>query len=60
MMNGQQRDILTKKLVALLGFEDGADDVLSHLLTIEAQSVSSLLQVASSDCFGLLRVLRTP
>jgi len=38
-MKEQQRAILNQKLVALLGFEDGADDVLSHLLTIEENAV---------------------
>ena len=39
-MDAQGRIILTKKLAALLEFEDGVDDVLEHLLTIEAQDVS--------------------
>lgn len=35
----QQQAILTKKLEVLLGFEDGAADVLEHLLTIESNAV---------------------
>jgi hypothetical protein len=33
------RAILTSKLAALLGFDDGADGVLDHLLTIESVEV---------------------
>ena len=32
---------LTKQLAVLLGFEDGADDVLEHLLTIESSKVGT-------------------
>jgi hypothetical protein len=34
-------EILTRQLVALLGFDDGADDVLDHLLTVESSEVSA-------------------
>ena len=40
-MDEQQRKTLASKLSALLGFEDGADDVLAHLLTIQTQDVSA-------------------
>ena len=39
-MDERQRKTLTSKLSALLGFEDGADDVLAHLLSIQPQDVS--------------------
>lgn len=39
-MDERQRKTLTSKLSALLGFEDGADDVLAHLLSIQQQDVS--------------------
>lgn len=32
---------LEKTLGKLLGFDDGADDVLDHLLTIESEEVSA-------------------
>lgn len=32
--------VLLKELADLLGFEDGAEDVLGHLLTIESSEVS--------------------
>jgi len=35
------KEILTAKLANLLGFEDGASDVLEHLLTIETDEASS-------------------
>ena len=35
----EQRTILTAKLASLLGFEDGVDDVLEHLLSIESKEV---------------------
>jgi hypothetical protein len=31
--------ILTKQLADLLGFDDGASDVLEHLLSIESRAV---------------------
>jgi hypothetical protein len=34
-------EILTRQLVTLLGFDDGADDVLDHLLTVESREVSA-------------------
>jgi hypothetical protein len=35
-----QKEILVQRLSALLGFEDGASDVLEHLLSIESSDVS--------------------
>jgi hypothetical protein len=46
----QQEAILTKKLSVLLGFEDGAADVLPHLLTIESSAVSVSLCVDACLC----------
>lgn len=34
------RDVLVQRLSELLGFEDGAADVLEHLLSIESGNVS--------------------
>ena len=31
--------VLVQRLSALLGFEDGADDVLEHLVSIESSKV---------------------
>jgi hypothetical protein len=40
MMNSTDpKEVLTKRLADLLGFEDGVSDVLEHLLTIESQEV---------------------
>ena len=39
-MDGQQ--VLLRELADLLGFEDGAEDVLEHLLTINTQEVCHL------------------
>lgn len=33
------KQVLLKELSDLLGFEDGADDVLEHLVTIESREV---------------------
>ena len=35
---------LQKSLGSLLGFDDGAEDVLEHLLTIESEEVSGTPQ----------------
>ena len=40
-MEQQQQAALTRKLAALLGFADGADDILAQLLTIESSAVGS-------------------
>jgi len=40
-MEQQQQAALIRKLAALLGFEDGADDILAQLLTIESSAVGS-------------------
>jgi hypothetical protein len=34
------KGVLTKELGDLLGFDDGAEDVLEHLLSIESSEVS--------------------
>jgi hypothetical protein len=34
-----QKELLVERLSALLGFEDGASDVLEHLLSIESSDV---------------------
>ena len=34
-----QKELLVQRLSALLGFEDGAADVLEHLLSIESSDV---------------------
>jgi hypothetical protein len=41
MSEAASREILTRQLATLLGFDDGADDVLEHLLTIESGEVSA-------------------
>lgn len=41
MSEAASREILTRQLAALLGFDDGADAVLEHLLTIESGEVSA-------------------
>jgi hypothetical protein len=59
----QQRAILTKKLAVLLGFEDGAEDVLQHLLTIESSEVRAVhfdAMPATTDsvkCFPSVNVI---
>jgi hypothetical protein len=40
-MSEASREILTRQLATLLGFDDGADGVLEHLLTIESGEVSA-------------------
>ena len=42
MATSPDRNILLQELSNLLGFEDGASDVLEHLLTIESSEVGSL------------------
>lgn len=37
------KDVLNKALADLLGFEDGAEDVLEHLLSIESSEVSLIV-----------------
>jgi hypothetical protein len=39
MIPPAQKAILVKKLAVHLGFHDGADDVLEHLLNIESKEV---------------------
>jgi hypothetical protein len=41
MDEAASREILTRQLATLLGFDDGADGVLEHLLTIESGEVSA-------------------
>jgi hypothetical protein len=38
-MTMTQKEVLVQRLSALLGFEDGAADVLEHLLSIESSDV---------------------
>jgi hypothetical protein len=38
--SANNKAILNKKLSRLLGFQDGAADVLEHLLTIESSKVN--------------------
>ena len=41
-MNQQERkNLLQETLAGLLGFDDGASDVLEHLLTIESRKVKN-------------------
>jgi hypothetical protein len=40
-MSEASKEILTRQLATLLGFDDGADGVLDHLLTIESGEVSA-------------------
>lgn len=39
MFSKDSKGILTERLQNLLGFDDGADDVLEHLLSIESREV---------------------
>jgi hypothetical protein len=39
----EAKQILTKQLATLFGFEDGCEETLDMLLTIEAKEVSCLL-----------------
>jgi hypothetical protein len=45
MIAPAQKAILVEKLADLLGFHDGADDVLEHLLNIESQEVNCAIFV---------------
>ena len=48
MESSNCKQVLLKELSDLLGFEDGADDVLEHLVTIESREVCvSTLRFAS-------------
>ena len=38
-MSATDKSLLLSRLGSLLGFEDGAEDVLEHLLTIESETV---------------------
>lgn len=38
----QQQAILTKELADMLGFDDGVDSILQHLLTIESSKVRTV------------------
>lgn len=39
MSVASSKEALTKSIADLLGFEDGASDVLEHLLSIESETV---------------------
>jgi len=39
MVAADQQAVLTKNLISLLGFGEGASDVLEYLLTIESSEV---------------------
>jgi hypothetical protein len=39
MADSIQRDFLNSKFAQILGFEDGVDDVVDHLLTIDSKEV---------------------
>ena len=41
MEESSSQQVLLKELSDLLGFEDGAEDVLEHLLTIDSREVGS-------------------
>jgi hypothetical protein len=44
MTSSVSKAILIKRLSLLLGFQDGAADVLEHLLTIESSKVSHIIE----------------
>jgi hypothetical protein len=56
-MSGDETHILEEALADLLGFEDGASDILDHLLIIESREVSDFLTLLLVICLVLSIVL---